>query len=144
MASCSGFKLYMFFFPFVLLCCFACSSDDEIITCPRDPVFDGDLGGAFSDPATITYAGVLSNCLEIRFNYSGCSENSEFHFAVSQPNLDSYPPQQEARLALAKDGDCAISHSGIIRVNLVSLQVEGSERVKINLAGWGGDLQYGY
>jgi hypothetical protein len=138
------YKIFISVCLFTLACCLSCSPDEEIITCQRVPVWDDELDATYGDPVAISHAEILSNCIEIRFNYAGCTENASFHLAIMEADNDVFPPERDVRLALAQDGDCAITHHGTLRVNLTSLQMAGSERVLLNLSGWAGQLEYGY
>lgn len=125
---------------------FSCGEDDRnIIRCDDSAVVNEEIYISDSDPLTINYADILGNCLELRINFSGCSEDIEPILVASEHVEDSvFPPQREVKIFYQKDGDCEITFNRTLRVDLTPFQLADSDRVQLNLEMWEENLLYGY
>ncbi|WP_158857659.1 hypothetical protein [Lunatibacter salilacus] len=123
---------------------FSCTEEDEIIRCDAQPNISESLYGTTSSSVTITGASILTNCLEIRFSYTGCTDVATYDLAVSEIVSDTYPPNRAMRIVLSEEGNCSITQSQTYRVDLTILQVEDTSRLNLELEGWGEPLVYGY
>lgn len=122
----------------------SCTDEEEIIRCDAQPAISESLLGTTSTSVTITSASILSNCLELRFSYIGCTGVATFDLAVAE-NVSNTPlPSRPMRIVLAQEGSCSITQSQTFRVDLTILQVASSNQLNLELEGWGEALVYGY
>jgi hypothetical protein len=123
---------------------FSCSEEDEIIRCDARPSISESMFGTSSAPVTITGASILTNCLEIRFSYTGCTDVATYDLVASEVISDTFPPSRAVRIVLFDEGSCSITQTQTYRVDLTILQVENTNRLNLELEGWGEPLVYGY
>lgn len=123
---------------------FSCTEEDDLISCDAQPNINESLYGTTSSPVTITNASILTDCLEIRFSYTGCANLANYDLAVSEHVSDASPPSRSMRIVLAEEGNCNITQTQTFRIDLTILQVENTNRLNLELEGWGDPLVYGY
>lgn len=122
----------------------SCSEEDEIIRCDAQPNINESLFGTSSSPVTITGASILSSCLEIRFSYAGCADIATYDLVASEIVFDTFPPSRAVRIVLFDEGSCSITQTQTYRVDLTILEIANTNRLNLELEGWGEPLVYGY
>lgn len=134
----------------LILCCmgllfFSCGeSEDKLITCDAQPAISELLFESITTPVTITGASILTNCLEIRFSFFGCADVATYDLAVSEIISGAFPPSRYMRIVIAQEGDCSITQNQTFRIDLTILRVPNTNRLNLELEGWGEPLVYGY
>jgi len=122
----------------------SCNEEDEIIRCDAQPNISESLYLTTSPSVTITAASILTNCLEIRFSYTGCADEANYDLAVSELVSDTFPPSRSMRILLTNEGTCNITQTQTYRVDLNLLRLENTNQINLDLQGWGEPLVYGY
>jgi hypothetical protein len=128
----------------VIILFLSCTEEDEIIRCDAQPAISESLFATTSTPVNISNASILTDCLEIRFSYTGCTELAIYDLAVSEVVSDTSPPSRSMRIVVAEEGNCNISQTQTYRIDLSLLQVENTNRLTLHLDGWPVPLVYGY
>ncbi len=119
-------------------------NQDDPITCVASPKTDAALYESDADWVEVTRAELLTNCLDIQFNYNGCTEDAVYSLVFSEKIVDSFPVSKFARLHLLQDGDCNNTYAGTIQVDLSSIRIPDTDRVQIEIDGWATPILYVY
>lgn len=133
--------MFLLTFSFFFL---SCTEEDDIIHCDAQPNINESLYGTTSSPVTINSVSILTDCLEIRFSYTGCADLATYDLAVSENVFDTSPPSRSMRIVLAEEGSCNITQTQTFRLDLTIIQVENTNQLNLELAGWSEPLVYGY
>ena len=114
-------------------------SEQESQVCDQDAitVSETEFESAPNDPhMNIVNMEIMGNFLKIKFNSSGCSGNTWIEKLIAQEGIaKSNPPIRDVRLSLDNKEVCeALIHKEIL-FNIKSLQVEGTQKVQLNVSG---------
>jgi hypothetical protein len=79
---------------------------------------------------------IIGDCLKIKFGASGCDGNSWIVKLIDSGNVaESYPSQRTLRLSLENKEICAAYIGKEISFNIKDLQIEGNDKVVLNISG---------
>jgi hypothetical protein len=133
-----------------------------LASCTRDKKFGDDDLNSFStksklligeeyfnnfpkDPAKILSASITGDSLTITFGASCCSGNTWIvNLVGNEKVLYSDPPQREVRLSLKNDEFCDAYCTRIVKFDITPARLTGTNRIILNLSGWGSQLIYDY
>lgn len=123
----------------------SCSSQEEDpITCVETSEINSELFQANADWVHISNVELLTNCLDIQFSYNGCSENADYFLVFSEQIIDAFPARRFSRVHLTQDGDCNNTYVGNLQVDLRNIRIPDTDRISIELEGWGDPILYVY
>jgi len=108
-------------------------------SCDQDAIIvsETEFENAPDDPhMTIVSMEITGNCLNIKFNSSGCSGNTWIEKLIAQEGIaKSNPPIRGVKLSLDNKEECKALVHKEIAFNIKSLQVEGAKKVQLNVSG---------
>ena len=105
--------------------------------CDKDVIIsETEYKTAPNDLVSILDMEISGNCLNIRFAASGCSGNSwVLNLIDAGVVAESYPCQRSLRLSLENKEMCKAYITKEISFNIEDLQIEGNDKVSLNIAG---------
>ena len=121
------------------------STDAQGNNCEQEVLISSrKFNNAPDDELTIDEMEISGDCLNIRFNGSGCDGSSwELKLVDSGAIMESDPPQRDLRLSLKDREDCEALITQEISFGISALQVEGGE-VILNIVNSGEEISYQY
>ena len=126
----------------------ACTKDDarSYQDCDQEVIISPTLyNTAPADALSINKISIDGNCMLINFSASGCSGSTwEVKLIDSGLIMESNPPQRNLRLSLKNIELCAAYIPSEVSFDISSLQVEGTNRVSLNIINNGSGILYEY
>lgn len=99
------------------------------------------------DSADFTFinAEIINNCLDIEIGASGCDSNTwDFQLVDSGAIAESLPEQRYLKFQLINEEACLAYFQRTTSFDLIPLQIEGSNKVLLNIEGVASSLTYEY
>ncbi len=105
--------------------------------CDQNVIISADeYENAPNDYLNILNMQIVDDCLKIKFNASGCSGNSWIVKLIDQEDVaHSNPIQRTLRLSLDNKEACLAVITKEVSFNIKDLQVEGTNKVLLNISG---------
>lgn len=140
------------FFVLSMLCLFnmQCDEDtvqsDDIITCDALVVINEAIYNDLdSDNFQFINAALEDDCLEITFGASGCDGNTWTYSLIDSGAVaESFPEQRFLKFQLKNEETCTAYFEKTVSFNIEALQVEGSNKIILNIAGADSSINYPY
>ncbi len=119
---------------------------ENSLSCGGKAVIDGDLfANAPSDDLVINTVELNGNCLTMNYSASGCDGASwELKLIGSMATTRSIPPQRPIRLSLKNEELCEAFITREVRFDISDFQIEGMQKVVLNIEGYNSQIVYEY
>lgn len=114
--------------------------------CANEVVIDAELYlTAPSDILIINNLEIENNCLLINFSASGCTGDTwQIKLIDANVIMESYPPQRNLRLSLQNEEECEKLIIKEISFDIEELQVDGYDKIKLNITNSNQTIVYEY
>ncbi len=111
--------------------------NDSHTNCDQDVIISQEeYNSAPSHSIFITDMKIENNCLKIKFTTSGCSGNNWVVKLIDQGLVaESFPCQRTLRISLNDLGECEAYFEKEISFNIKDLQIQGDNKVQLNIEG---------
>ncbi len=124
----------------------SCSKNEENLTSGSNLLIGEEYFSSYpKDPFMISKAEISGNILTITFSASCCSGKTWVTNLVgSETVLYSDPPQRDIRLSLKNNELCDALCGRTLQFDLTPTRLSNTNKIKLNLSGWGSQLTYNY
>lgn len=135
----------------VMLCFLSTQCDEDALSdlevfCDASVVVDASVfDDLVSDDFQFVDVSLIGDCLSIEIGASGCDAQTwAFTLVDSGVIAESLPEQRNLKLKLENTEVCTVFFSTNISFDISALQINGSNKIILNLEGWDNSITYTY
>ena len=127
---------------------FSCSDNDVIIEndCDAQAIISSeDYTNTSSTGPTINSIEITDDCLKVSYSAGGCSGDTwELKLIDSEATTKSFPAQRSLMFSLKDEEECEALITKEITFDISNLQIEGDDKVRLNIANLDNSILYLY